>query len=91
MDCYILSWRLPNNQLITNHDNTMVEAKGMTGRDWSDKAVQNDTKFCTFKTIEDSSKPHKQKDISQGTKTFGPEDINAMVLTRKKEVAEAFF
>ena len=55
----------------------MFEAKGVIGRVWSDKTVQNDIKFCHFKTIGKSSKPHVKVDISQGIKTFGPEEINA--------------
>merc|ERR1719317_921640 len=62
----------------------------MIGRDWSDKAVQNDIKFYPFKTIEKSAKPYVQVDTSQGTKTFAPEEISAMVLTKMKETAEAF-
>ena len=61
----------------------------MISCDRSDKTVQNDTKFCPFKMIEESSKPHEQEDTSQGTKTFGTEEINAMVLTKRKRIAEA--
>jgi len=78
------------NQLTTNPENTVFDAKRMIGRDWSDKAVQNDIKFYPFKTIEKSSKPHVQVDTSQGAKTFAPEEISAMVLTKMKETAEAF-
>ena len=31
-----------------------------------------------------------QGDTSQGIKTFGPEEINAMVLTKMKEISEFF-
>merc|ERR1719431_570057 len=62
----------------------------MIGRDGSDKAVQNDIKFYPFKTIDKNSKPHVQVETSQGTKTFAPEEISAMVLTKMKETAEAF-
>ena len=51
-----------------------------------------DKQYChEFKkvVIEESFKPHKQEDSSQGTKTFGPEEMNAMVLTKRKETAEA--
>merc|ERR1711915_268621 len=60
------------------------------GRDWSDKAVQNDIKFYPFKVIEKSSKPNVQVDTSQGVKTFAPEEISAMVLSKMKETAESF-
>merc|ERR1712013_942877 len=78
------------NQLTTNPENTVFDAKRMIGRDWADKAVQNDIKFYPFKTIEKSAKPYVQVDTSQGTKTFAPEEISAMVLAKMKETAEAF-
>merc|ERR1712008_75381 len=37
------------NQLTTNPENTVFDAKRMIGREWSDKAVQNDIKFYPFK------------------------------------------
>ena len=61
----------------------------MISCDWPDKTVQNDTKFCPFKMIEESSKPYKKEDTSQGTKTFCTEEINAMVSTKRKRTTEA--
>jgi len=78
------------NQLTTNPENTVFDAKRMIGRDWSDKAVQNDIKFYPFKVIDKSSKPNVQVETSQGTKTFAPEEISAMVLVKMKETAEAY-
>jgi len=78
------------NQLTTNPENTVFDAKRLIGREWSDKAVQNDIKFYPFKVIEKSSKPNVQVETSQGVKTFAPEEISAMVLTKMKETAEAF-
>merc|ERR1712198_262872 len=74
----------------TNPENTVFDAKRMIGRDWSDKAVQNDIKFYPFKVIEKSSKPNVQVDTSQGVKTFAPEEISAMVLSKMKETAESY-
>ena len=85
-DCYILSCRLPHNQLTTNPKITVFGAKRMISCDWSDKTVQNDT-FCPLKMMEESSKPHEQEDTSQGTKTFGTEEIIAMALTKRKRTA----
>merc|ERR1711887_258872 len=77
-------------QLTTNPENTVFDAKRMIGRDWSDKAVQNDIKFYPFKVIEKNSKPNVKVETSQGVKTFAPEEISAMVLVKMKETAEAF-
>ena len=35
------------NQLTTNPENTVFDAKRMIGRDWSDKAVQNDDQILS--------------------------------------------
>jgi len=78
------------NQLTTNPENTVFDAKRMIGRDWSDKAVQNDIKFYPFKVIEKNSKPNVKVETSQGVKTFAPEEISAMVLVKMKETAEAY-
>ena len=69
----------------------MFDAKRMIGREWTDKAVQADIKFYPFKVIEKQTKPHIKVDTgSQGEKTFAPEEISAMVLTKMKETAEAY-
>jgi len=79
------------NQLTSNPENTVFDAKRMIGREWTDKSVQNDIKFYPFKVIEKSSKPHIKIDTgSQGEKTFAPEEISAMVLGKMKETAEAY-
>lgn len=44
-----------------------------------------------MKVIEKKTKPHIQIDIGGGQmKTFAPEEISAMVLTKMKETAEAY-
>ena len=41
--------------------------------------------------VEKKTKPYIQVDIGGGqTKTFAPEEISAMVLTKMKETAEAY-
>jgi len=78
------------NQLTTNPENTVFDAKRLIGREFSDKAVQSDMKYFPFKLIEKNSKPHIKVETSQGEKTFAPEEISAMVLTKMKETAEAY-
>ncbi|KAK9975436.1 hypothetical protein ABG768_023477 [Culter alburnus] len=47
--------------------------------------------LCLFQVIEKNNKPHIQLDIGAGQlKTFAPEEITAMVLTKMKETAEAY-
>jgi len=79
------------NQLTSNPENTIFDAKRLIGREWTDKAVQHDIKFYPFKVVEKSSKPHvKVETGSQGERTFTPEEISAMVLGKMKETAEAY-
>jgi len=80
------------NQLTSNPENTVFDAKRLIGRDWSDKAVQNDIKFYPFKVVEKSSKPYVKVETGadKGDKTFAPEEISAMVLGKMKETAEAY-
>ncbi|XP_016339949.1 endoplasmic reticulum chaperone BiP isoform X2 [Sinocyclocheilus anshuiensis] len=79
------------NQLTSNPENTVFDAKRLIGRTWGDSSVQQDIKYFPFKVIEKKSKPHIQLDIGSGQmKTFAPEEISAMVLTKMKETAEAY-
>uniref|UniRef100_A0A3Q3GSU7 Endoplasmic reticulum chaperone BIP n=1 Tax=Labrus bergylta TaxID=56723 RepID=A0A3Q3GSU7_9LABR len=79
------------NQLTSNPENTVFDAKRLIGRTWGDSTVQQDIKYLPFKVTEKKSKPHIQVDIGGGTmKTFAPEEISAMVLTKMKETAEAY-
>lgn len=48
------------NQLTTNPENTVFDAKRLIGRDWDDHTVQSDVKLFPFKVTEKSSKPHIQ-------------------------------
>ncbi|KAK9975438.1 hypothetical protein ABG768_023479 [Culter alburnus] len=79
------------NQLTSNPENTVFNVKRLIGRTWDDSTVQQDIKYFPFKVIEKKNKPHIQLDIGAGQlKTFAPEEISAMILTKMKETAEAY-
>jgi len=79
------------NQLTSNPENTVFDAKRLIGREWGEKSVQHDAKFFPFKLVEKDNKPHVQVTVNDGqTKQFAPEEISAMVLTKMKETAEAY-
>jgi len=46
------------NQLTTNPENTVFDAKRLIGRDWDDKTVQDDVKLFPFRVVEKNQKPH---------------------------------
>ncbi|XP_068224636.1 endoplasmic reticulum chaperone BiP-like [Palaemon carinicauda] len=78
------------NQLTTNPENTIFDAKRLIGREWNDKSVQSDIKLLPFKVINKNDKPHMKVSTSQGDKVFAAEEISAMVLGKMKEVAEGY-
>jgi heat shock protein 5 len=78
------------NQLTSNPENTIFDAKRMIGRSWDDKSVQDDIKYFPFKTVNKNNKPHVTVTVKGEQKTFAAEEISAMVLGKMKETAEAY-
>tara|TARA_B100000900_G_scaffold299353_1_gene257935 strand:+ start:1035 stop:2948 length:1914 start_codon:yes stop_codon:yes gene_type:complete len=78
------------NQASMNPENTIFDAKRLIGRKFDDPAVQNDIKNFPFKVVSDDNKPKIQATYKDELKTFQPEEISSMVLTKMKEVAEAY-
>lgn len=78
------------NQLTTNPENTVFDAKRLIGRTWDDKSVQKDLEFFPFQVIEKNKKPHVRVNVKGEHKTFAAEEISAMVLSKMKEIAEAY-
>eukprot|EP01125_Pyxidicula_operculata_P021288 TRINITY_DN8139_c0_g1_i1.p1 TRINITY_DN8139_c0_g1~~TRINITY_DN8139_c0_g1_i1.p1 ORF type:complete len:642 (+),score=181.39 TRINITY_DN8139_c0_g1_i1:383-2308(+) len=74
-----------------NPENTVFDAKRLIGRRFSDQVVQEDMKHWPFKVVSrDGDKPYIQVEYKGETKTFTPEEISAMVLTKMKQIAEAY-
>nr|NP_001165648.1 heat shock 70 kDa protein 5b precursor [Xenopus laevis]AAB41582.1 immunoglobulin binding protein [Xenopus laevis] len=78
------------NQLTSNPENTVFDAKRRIGRTWNDPSVQQDIKYLPFKVIEKKTKPYIVVDVGDQMKTFAPEEISAMVLVKMKETAETY-
>jgi len=78
------------NQVAMNPTNTIFDAKRLIGRRFDDPAVQSDMKHWSFKVVNDSTKPKIQVEYKSEDKTFFPEEISSMVLTKMKETAEAY-
>jgi len=78
------------NQLTSNPENTIFDAKRLIGRSWTEKSVQSDKKYFPFTLVEKNSKPHVQVLVNGENKIFAPEEISAMVLTKMKEISEAY-
>lgn len=78
------------NQVAMNPNNTVFDAKRLIGRRFDDPAVQSDMKHWPFDVISDGGKPKIQVEYKGESKTFFPEEISSMVLTKMKEIAEAY-
>jgi len=78
------------NQVAMNPTNTVFDAKRMIGRKFKDNDVQNDMKHWSFNVIDVDTKPKIQVEYKGETKTFFPEEISSMVLTKMRETAEAY-
>nr|AWS31934.1 heat shock protein 70IVA.2 [Apostichopus japonicus] len=78
------------NQVAMNPTNTIFDAKRLIGRSFSDTAVQSDMKNWPFKVINKAGKPVLQAEHMNEVKTFNPEEISSMVLTKMKETAESY-
>ncbi|KAL4120482.1 hypothetical protein QTP88_013167 [Uroleucon formosanum] len=78
------------NQVAMNPVNTVFDAKRLIGRRFDDDKIQADIKHWPFKVISDNGKPKIQVEFKGERKVFAPEEISSMVLTKMKEIAEAY-
>uniref|UniRef100_A0A0K0EQY1 Heat shock protein 70 n=1 Tax=Strongyloides stercoralis TaxID=6248 RepID=A0A0K0EQY1_STRER len=78
------------NQLTSNPANTIFDAKRLIGRDFTDKSVQADMKLWPFKLENKNNKPNVVVTVKDEKKTFTPEEVSAMVLTKMKDIAETY-
>jgi L1 cell adhesion molecule like protein len=78
------------NQVAMNPHNTVFDAKRLIGRKFDDAEVQADMKHFPFKIIDKGGKPIIQIEFKGETKTFTPEEISSMVLTKMRETAESY-
>ena len=78
------------NQVAMNPTNTVFDAKRMIGRKFADQEVQADMKHFPFKVVDKAAKPVIQVEFKGETKSFTPEEISSMVLTKMRETAESY-
>ncbi|KAG8955962.1 70-kilodalton heat shock protein [Tulasnella sp. 424] len=78
------------NQVAMNPHNTVFNAKRLIGRKFNDADVQGDVKYFSFKVVPKGEKPMIEVEYRGENKTFSPEEISSMVLTKMKETAESY-
>jgi len=79
------------NQVARNPTNTVFDAKRLIGRKFTDSIVQKDMKLWPFQVeAGPDDKPRIVVKYKGETKKFYAEEISSMVLTKMKEISEAF-
>jgi L1 cell adhesion molecule like protein len=79
------------NQINANPENTVYDAKRLIGRTFDEPVVQDDLKHFSFQVKPDSTRrPKVHVKYENEDKSFYPEEISAMVLSKMKEYAESY-
>ena len=79
------------NQAAMNPKNTVYDVKRLIGSKFTDDNVNKHMDMLTYDVIDDGNNKPKVKVSSMGEdKTFYPEEISAMVLTKMKDIAETY-
>merc|ERR1711997_230287 len=78
------------NQVAMNPTNTVFDAKRLIGRNFDDTTVQRDLKHWPFDVVDVATKPKISVEFKCEDKTFTPEEVSSMVLTKMKETAEQY-
>jgi heat shock protein 5 len=79
------------NQLPQNPTNTIYAVKRLIGRRYKDKSVQKDKELLSYAIVEGrGGAAHVQVEWKGEKKAFSPEEVSAMILTKMKEIAEAY-
>ena len=79
------------NQATSNSKNTVYDAKRLIGRKFTDQVVKdeiNNLSYTVKKGADD--KPLIEVQYKGEVKDFSPEEISSMVLSKMKEIAEAY-
>lgn len=78
------------NEAVDYPESTIFDVKRFIGRRFAEPSVQSDMKVLPYKIFDKSGKPYIKVESKDETKEFAPEEISAMILTKMKEIAEAY-
>ena len=78
------------NQASSNVENTVFDIKRLIGLKYNDKMVQKEIKHLPYKIDKKDGKPVVKVEFNDETKTFSPEEISGMILTKMKSIAEEY-
>merc|ERR1719182_589566 len=78
------------NQATINPSQTLFDVKRLIGRKYNEKSVQSDKKLLPFDLVDKGGKPMISVKVKGEKKMLAPEEVSSMVLTKMKEIAEAY-
>lgn len=79
------------NQVSSNPKNTVYDAKRLIGRKFNEPSIQDHLKHFSYNVkAGPGDKPLIEVNFKEELKTFSPEEISSMVLTKMKETAESY-
>ena len=78
------------NQSSTNPINTVFDVKRLIGRPFSDPHIQSNLSHWPFKVINLGTKPHIEVSYKGETRSFSPEELSSLVLTKMKQIASIY-
>ncbi len=79
------------SQASSNPNNTIYDVKRLMGKRFSDPIVQQDIKYWPFEITQGSGdKPLINVTFKEKKCQFTPEEISSMILSKMKEIAEAY-
>jgi heat shock protein 1/8 len=73
-----------------NPKNSVFDAKRLIGRKFEDEKIQADMKHWPFKVVSVDGKPKIEIEFKGENKCFAPEEISSMILSKMREIAEAY-
>eukprot|EP00760_Papus_ankaliazontas_P002653 PhM_4_TR11216/c0_g1_i1/m.78178/K03283/HSPA1s; heat shock 70kDa protein 1/2/6/8 len=79
------------NQIERNHANTIYAVKRLMGRQVKEEVVQKDQGILSYEIVGDShGRAAVRVNYKDEKRTFKPEEVSAMILSKMKEIAEAY-
>ena len=76
------------SQAARNPKNTVFDIKRLIGRKYDDTTVQADFRLWPFTIVNDGGKPKVVVEYRDELRSFTPEEISSMILSRMKTIAE---
>lgn len=89
-DTEILIGEAAKQQVNSNPENTIYDAKRFIGKYYNDPTVQKDIEHMSAKVINQNNRPLFEVTYKGEKQTFTPEQISSYILMKMKQIAEAY-